>query len=139
MSTDRNPTAFGIWVREQRTLLKLSRSELAVYAGVAESSVRNLETGRHGTSQRTRALVETALLQLNPGLPTQDLSSMLLNARLIGLRRRGTLVLGVELKPQLVRRLVSYLLQPSEKGALGKEKSVVLISIHLPGTTISQG
>jgi transcriptional regulator with XRE-family HTH domain len=139
MGMDRTPSAFGLWVREQRRVLKLSRSELAVYAGVAESSVRNLETGRHGTSPRTRALVETALLQLNPGRPTQDLSPLLLHARLIGLRRRGTLVLGVELKPQLVRRLVSYLLQPREKGALGKEKSVVLISIHLPGTTLSQG
>lgn len=139
MGTDRKPSPFGLWVRKQRNFLRLSRGELAEIAGVSETTVRNLETGRHGTTRHVRSLVEQALLDLNPALPRPDQSPLPLSVRLIGLRRKGTIVIGLELKAQVVRRIVNYLRRRRPPGATGREKSVVLVTVHLPSTTSKQG
>ena len=53
------------------------------------------------------------------------------HARLIAIKKRGLVVLGIELNSQTVTYLSDYLKSP-QSSALVKEKSVLPITIHLP-------
>lgn len=59
---------FGAWVRRVRQRLALSRRELARVAGIAESTVRNVETRRHRTSRTTAALIVGAIARWDQAL-----------------------------------------------------------------------
>lgn len=55
---------FGAAIRDARERALLIREELAVQAGICDSTLRNIETGRHRCTLRNRAKLVSALAQL---------------------------------------------------------------------------
>lgn len=64
--------ALGLEVRRQRENLGLTRRHLAGLADVADSTIRNVETGRHNPTQRSRRRLLKTLRSLLLGRPESD-------------------------------------------------------------------
>lgn len=60
------PSEFGRILRERREHQRLTRAQLATLSGVADSTIRNIEVGRHRPTARSRLL----LVQVFKTLPT---------------------------------------------------------------------
>jgi ribosome-binding protein aMBF1 (putative translation factor) len=65
-----DPARFGLAVRRARETQGLSREELSVRAGLAASTIRNVETNRHVPTDRIRqrliGALETAAQRIGP-------------------------------------------------------------------------